>query len=189
MHSTTLNGGYSSPFGARYGNVNQFFVGANHNNDQKYFFSRHGEGATDLQGKDGYAGSGALKGHPSDVGYHQFSLNRNVFNLDEYAYSFSSSATFTCDCSAYAFATHDYESGVRHPATMELYSLKIWDDGVLVRDFVPCVKVEGGVETVGLYDVSRNATKRFYENGGSGAALVAGPELPEPPSGFIFFLR
>ena len=66
---------------------------------------------------------------------------------------------------------------------------KLRDDGVLVRDFVPCVKVEGGVETVGLYDVSRNATKRFYENGGSGAALVAGPELPEPPSGFVFFLR
>ena len=108
MHSTTLNGGYSSPFGARNGNVNQFFVVANHNDDKKYFFSRHGEGATDLPGTDGYAGSGALKGHPSDVRYHQFSLNRNVFNLDGYSYSFSSSVTFACDCSAYAFATHDY---------------------------------------------------------------------------------
>jgi len=185
-----MHGGkdYSSPFGARSGNVNQFFVSG-----LAYYLSRHGEGATDLQGKDGYAGSGALKGHPSDVGYHQFSLNRNVFNLDGYSYSFSSSVTFACDCSAYAFATHDYAqasaNGMRHPAIMELYSLKIWDDGVLVRDFVPCVKVEGGVETVGLYDVSRNATKRFYENGGSGAALVAGPELPELPTGFVFFLR
>ena len=79
--------------------------------------------------------------------------------------------------------------GIQHPATMELYSLKIWDDGVLVRDFVPCVKVEGGVETVGLYDLCANAEKCFYENGGSGAALVAGPELPELPTGLILIVR
>ena len=177
MHS---NGSYSSPFGARNANEKQFFVGGNCS--ANYYFCRHDTGATDLSGKDGYVGNGALVGKPPVVGYHKFSLNRNVFNLDEYAYNFSSSVTFACDCSAYAFATHDYESGVRHPATMELYSLKIWDDGVLVRDFVPCVKVEGGVETVGLYDLCANAEKRFYENGGSGAALVAGPELPVLPA-------
>jgi hypothetical protein len=72
---------------------------------------------------------------------------------------------------------------------MELYSLKIWDDGVLVRDFIPCVRTVGGVETVGLYDVMPNASKCFYENGGSGV-LVAGPEMPEPPSsGFLVILR
>ena len=183
MHS---NGSYSSPFGARNASEKQFFVSGSCS--ANYYFCRHDAGATDLSGKDGYVGAGALVGKPSVVGYHKFSLNRNVFNLDEYAYNFSSSVIFSCDRSAYAFATHGAD-GIQHPAIMELYSLKIWDDGVLVRDFVPCVKVEGGVETVGLYDVSRNATKRFYENGGSGAALVAGPELPELPTGFIVILK
>jgi len=184
MHSS---GEYSSPFGARNGNDYQFFVSGKHAAD--YYFSRHGTGATDLAGKDGYVGPNALVGKPTVIGYHKFSLNRNVFSLDQYSYSFSASATFTCPHSAYAFACHGAADEVQHPAAMELYSLKIWDDGVLVRDFIPCVRTVGGVETVGLYDVMPNASKCFYENGGSGV-LVAGPEMPEPPSsGFLVILR
>lgn len=178
---------YSSPFGARNENNLQFFVGASHGGE--YYFSRHGNGATDLQNQDGYVGTSSLKNHPSIVGYHKFSLNRNIFTLDEYKYSFSSSVSFTCDRSAYVFATHG-KDGVQQPATMELYSLKIWDNDELVRDLVPCVKVEGGVEKVGLYDLCVTAEKRFYENGGSGAPLVAGPEIDMPnPFGFIVILR
>ena len=184
MHSS---GDYSSPFGARNGNENQFFVSGNH--AAGYYFSRHGTGATDLAGKDGYAGPGALVNKPAVIGYHKFSLNRNVFSLDQYSYSFSTSATFSCPYSAYAFACHGAADEVQHPAAMELYSLKIWDDGVLVRDFVPCVKIEGNVRKVGLYDLSSNASKRFYENGGTGE-LVAGAELPEPRvSGFFFVVK
>ena len=183
MHSS---GDYSSPFGARNDNADQFFVSGNHS--AGYYFSRHGTGATDLAGKDGYAGPGALVNKPAVIGYHKFSLNQNVFSLDEYSYSFSASATFTCPYSAYVFASHG-TGGIQHPAAMELYSLKIWDDGVLVRDFVPCVKIEGNVRKVGFYDLSSNASKRFYENGGTGE-LVAGAELPEPRvSGFFFVVK
>jgi hypothetical protein len=183
MHS---NGDYSSPFGARNDNADQFFVSGNHSSG--YYFSRHGTGATDLTGKDGYVGPGALVNKPAVIGYHKFSLNQNVFSLDEYSYNFSASATFTCPYSAYVFASHG-TSGIQHPAAMELYSLKIWDDGVLVRDFVPCVKIEGNVRKVGLYDLSSNAAKRFYESGGTGE-LVAGPEMPKlPSSGLLIFVR
>ena len=183
MHSS---GDYSSPFGARNDNADQFFVSGSHS--AGYYFSRHGTGGTDLPGKDGYAGPGALVNKPAVIGYHKFSLNQNVFSLDEYSYSFSASATFTCPYSAYVFASHG-TGGIQHPAAMELYSLKIWDDGVLVRDFVPCVKIEGNVRKVGLYDLSSNAAKRFYESGGTGE-LVAGAELPEPRlSGFIVVVK
>lgn len=183
MHSS---GDYSSPFGARNDNADQFFVSGSHS--AGYYFSRHGTGGTDLPGKDGYAGPGALVNKPAVIGYHKFSLNQNVFSLDEYSYSFSASATFTCPYSAYVFASHG-TGGIQHPAAMELYSLKIWDDGVLVRDFVPCVKIEGNVRKVGLYDLSSNAALRFYESGGTGE-LVAGAELPEPRlSGFIVVVK
>ena len=183
MHSY---GDYSSPFGARNDNADQFFVSGSHS--AGYYFSRHGTGATDLPGKDGYAGPGALVNKPAVIGYHKFSLNQNVFSLDEYSYSFSASATFTCPYSAYVFASHG-TGGIQHPAAMELYSLKIWDDGVLVRDFVPCVKIEGNVRKVGLYDLSGSAALRFYESGGTGE-LVAGPEMPKlPSSGLLIFVR
>ena len=183
MHSS---GDYSSPFGARNDNADQFFVSGNHS--AGYYFSRHGTGATDVSGKDGCVGPGALVNKPAVIGYHKFSLNQNVFSLDEYSYSFSASATFTCPYSAYVFASHG-TGGIQHPAAMELYSLKIWDDGVLVRDFVPCVKIEGNVRKVGLYDLSGSAALRFYESGGTGE-LVAGAELPAPRlSGFIVVVK
>ena len=75
------------------------------------------------------------------------------------------------------------------PSIMDLYWLKIWDNGVLVRDFVPCVRTVGGVETVGLYDVRPNAVKHFYENGGTGA-LTAGPDSPTlPVVGSVYYIR
>ena len=51
----------------------------------------------------------------------------------------------------------------------KLYSCKIYDNGTLVRDFVPCKNASG---TVGLYDVVNNV---FYTNAGTGT-FTAGAE-------------
>lgn len=45
----------------------------------------------------------------------------------------------------------------------KLYSCQIYDNGLLVRDFVPCIDPEG---TVGLYDLAGGT---FYGNSGTGA--------------------
>lgn len=61
----------------------------------------------------------------------------------------------------------------------KLYSCQIYDNGLLVRDFVPCIDPEG---TVGLYDLAGGT---FYGNSGTGA-FTAGPEVqpePEPEPG------
>ena len=58
-----------------------------------------------------------------------------------------------------------------------LYSCKIYDNGVLIRYFYPCKNPAG---TVGLYDTVSNV---FYGNAGTGT-FTAGPEIvpdePEP---------
>lgn len=46
--------------------------------------------------------------------------------------------------------------------TGKLYYCKIWDDGTLIRDYVPCVNSVG---TAGLYDLVNN---KFYTNAGTG---------------------
>lgn len=56
----------------------------------------------------------------------------------------------------YTFARHD----------MKLYSCKIYEDDVLIKDFIPA-KVG---EKVGLYDA---VSKKFHENKGTGEFLYA----------------
>ena len=54
----------------------------------------------------------------------------------------------------------DY-STIRHFA-QKLYGCQIYEDDVLIRDFVPCINASG---EVGLYDL---VGKQFYTNAGSG---------------------
>ena len=53
-----------------------------------------------------------------------------------------------------------------------LYFCKIYDNGTLVRDFVPCKNSSG---VVGLWD---NVGGQFYQNAGSGS-FIAGAEIHE----------
>lgn len=55
-------------------------------------------------------------------------------------------------------------------ASMKLYSCQIYDNGTLVRDFVPC-KTDSG--ELGLYD---NIDSRFYANAGT-SSFVAGADV------------
>ena len=58
----------------------------------------------------------------------------------------------------------------------KLYSCQLYDNGTLVRDFVPCKNASGAV---GLYDT---VGRQFYANAGTGT-FTAGPEIiPDPPA-------
>ncbi len=52
----------------------------------------------------------------------------------------------------------------------KLYSAKVYDNGTLIRDFVPCTSPSGAI---GLYDLEGKA---FYENTLTGA-FTAGPAV------------
>ena len=60
----------------------------------------------------------------------------------------------------YLFSVHN--GGSYTSASAKLYSCKIYKNGTLIRDFVPCRNASG---TLGLYDLTNN---RFYGNAGSG---------------------
>ena len=53
---------------------------------------------------------------------------------------------------------------------MKLYSCQIYDNGTLIRDYIPCQKPDG---TIGLWD---DVNSVFYGNAGTGA-FAAGPEI------------
>lgn len=60
----------------------------------------------------------------------------------------------------YLFSVHN--GGSYTSASAKLYSCKIYKNGTLIRDFVPCRNASG---TLGLYDITNNS---FYGNAGSG---------------------
>ena len=71
-------------------------------------------------------------------------------------------ATFECAQNMYLFATN-LDGTADYFGVNRVYSCQIYDNGALVRDFVPCTNASG---EYGLYDL---VNSQFYGNAGSGA--------------------
>ena len=100
-------------------------------------------------------------------------LHNGVFNTIKTLPTVS----FGNDRTAYLFAINSAVEGTVHKSSFRLKECKIYDNGTLVRDFVPCyaktsvTNVEGTTctaGTLGLYDKVNN---KFYTNKGSGTFI------------------
>jgi len=123
--------------------------------------------------------------YPAAVGEHFFSIDKTTFTLDGVSQTLSATA-FDKTYNAYVFSINDNGSPMNIDLanlTMKLYSLKIWDNGTLVREFVPCVNKDG---EAGLYDITPGAEKKYYANDGTGT-FEAGPVLASSVGLVIFF--
>lgn len=94
------------------------------------------------------------------------SVNKNVFSFGSSSVT-NTENTFTCGNTMFLFS---YSNGgtQNSPVKARLYSCQIYDNGTLVRDYIPA-ESSGGV--IGLYDAVSGG---FSRNGGSGA-FTAGP--------------
>lgn len=96
----------------------------------------------------------------SVTGRHTVDCNKNVISIDGNAYSHTA-VTFQSTRPLYLFANN--EAGTFNMGCDEkIYSCQIYDNGTLVRDYVPCINASG---EVGLYDL---VGKKFYGNAGTG---------------------
>lgn len=86
----------------------------------------------------------------------------------------NTASTFTATYPMFLMASNDSGSAA-YFSTGKLYSCAIYDNGTLVRDFVPC---KNASDTVGLYDT---VGRQFYANAGTGA-FTAGPEISYEPA-------
>ena len=85
-----------------------------------------------------------------------FNVGSQSFKLDgTELYSGTSSTNISTSLNAYLFALN-LNGTPNYQAKMRLYYCKIYDNGTLVRDYIPCVNPEG---YFGLYD---NVTCEFY---------------------------
>lgn len=88
-----------------------------------------------------------------------------------------SAVSFTSTYNLFLFANNNVGTA-QLPGTLKLYSCQIYDNGLLVRDFIPCKKANG---TVGVLD---NVNSVFYGNTGTGV-FTAGAEVPQTIDGFL----
>lgn len=99
------------------------------------------------------------------------SHNKNVFTFGGVSVT-NTASTFTCGNSLFLLA---YSNGGTsgNPTSAKLYSCKIYDNGTLVRDYVPAKRTSDSV--VGLYDLQNDV---FYTNAGTGefvGVITTGP--------------
>lgn len=95
--------------------------------------------------------------------------NKNVIKFGDTSYTFSA-ATFTSPCELVIFAKHTAGT-IAEPPYAKLYSCKVYDNGTLIRDYVPARK--DGV--AGVYD-RVNAT---FTRSASGTDFIAGTATGE----------
>ena len=69
---------------------------------------------------------------------------------------------FTAPVAMLLLSEHSSETGITQSPNAKLYACKIWDNGILVRNFIPCKNANG---IVGLYDLVNGV---FYYNAGTG---------------------
>lgn len=111
-------------------------------------------------------------------GRRTIDANKNTYTLDGGTVIASyTAATFQSDFNMYLFAFNNNGTAGNVGSTIRLYSCQIWDNDVLVRDYVPCLNASN---VAGLYDMVNGV---FYGDA-AGGAFVAGPvvleyELPE----------
>ena len=74
---------------------------------------------------------------------------------------------FTCMGSLYLFALNN--NGSPSCGNSKIYSFKMYNDGILIRNFVPCYRKSDGV--IGMFDTVNNY---FYENVGTGEFVTGG---------------
>lgn len=79
------------------------------------------------------------------------------------------------------FGYRDTNQGASIRYTGKIYSAKIWENGLLVRNFIPCIRKSDNV--AGMYDL---VTKQLYTNSGTGVFNVGDLTLPKRIQRLIF---
>lgn len=98
-------------------------------------------------------------------------FNKNVVKFNNNSYTFDVQ-TFQGSSNLTIFGMNTGGT-VANNARMKFYSCEIYDNGTLIRSFIPC---KNPSDTIGLYDI---VNSKFYTNVGSGGTFTAGPEVPK----------
>ena len=106
-----------------------------------------------------------------DTAYTIKTIKNNLYVDDTLKYQATFLPTFSCIDTAYIFARNNQGTTDRY-SHIKLYLCEIYDNGTLIRDFVPCYRKADNA--IGLYDTVNDV---FYTNAGTGTFLK-GDDMP-----------
>lgn len=112
------------------------------------------------------AGNWVAFGLQADTNKHIFTIDsmNSIVSIDNTQKEITSTRTNNSNQTMLLFADRTREFNPRNFASGKLYSSKIYDNGIIVRDFIPCYR--NSDNEVGLYDLVNNT---FYTNQGTGS--------------------
>ena len=96
-----------------------------------------------------------------DIGRYFIDANKNITTINGDTTLTGTYASFTAAAAAPLFAMLSAPSGFSY-GSFRLYTCRIYNNGLMVRDFIPCRNASG---TIGLYDLVNG---QFYTNAGTG---------------------
>lgn len=100
-------------------------------------------------------------GNGPATGRYVFDANKNVMTINGDTTLTGTYASFTAAAAAPLFAMLSAPSGFSY-GSFRLYTCRIYNNGLMVRDFIPC---RNASRTIGLYDLVNG---QFYTNAGTG---------------------
>ena len=107
--------------------------------------------------------NGRVTAEVSSAGRHLIDVNKNVLTVDGAEVGTNTASTFQTAYNMYLLQNNTAGAiASAYPFSGKLYSCRIYDNGTLIRDFVPCLDSEG---VACLYD---KVTKEYYYNAGTG---------------------
>ncbi len=104
----------------------------------------------------------------SEISVVKYKINNGTLtcNVNGSQTSSSYSGSIQCGYNIFVFCKNNYGTPIENGYGYALYSFKLYDNNVLVRDFVPCYRKSDNV--IGLFDLVQ---QKFYSNAGSGTFL------------------
>ncbi len=115
---------------------------------------------TATTGRSDYGSSKQSMSFTNTVGRYTVDQNKNVCTANGITVT-GTANTFQLTHNLYLMAVNQANAAIQN-AKMKLYSAKVYDNGTLIRDFIPCKNASG---VIGLWD---NVNSVFYANAGTG---------------------
>lgn len=113
-----------------------------------------------------FFGAASVQGAAFDQARHSYTLDSSALIMDGASYAVTSGGTFACTYPITLGAWNNGANGVECNSA-RIYSCKLYENGEMVRNFVPCYRKSDNVP--GLWDKVEN---RFFMNAGTGSFTV-----------------
>lgn len=111
-------------------------------------------------------GNGACPNIAPDTNRHVFDANKGQFYVDGVFDGSIVGTTYTCDYNMWLFKSNG-TGQTQALSAVRIYSMKIWNNNTLVRNFIPCYRKSDNEP--GMYDTVNSV---FYTNVGTGTFIV-----------------